>query len=293
MYPYIIHSDFLNVVVKGEPYMMDSTNPNFEKCIQLIKKRDWNGVLKFLDKKTALTRHDEVTVKAGIVYYRGEEIHSVLTQKMIELLEEGYDVTPMIKFLQNLLQNPSLRAVTELYSFLEVGGLPLTEDGCFLAYKRVRSDYLDIHSGKFSNRVGQILEMPREEVDWDRTRTCSTGFHFCSFKYLPSFSSSPNDRVMILKINPRDVVSIPADYNNTKGRTSRYEVFAEYDSKDKFQVPAFETSLVITKTAPVKKVSATKVEVKRKPKQKLQIEKVKKSGPARDANGRFIKKGSK
>jgi len=33
---------------------------------------------------------------------------------------------------------------------------------------------------------------------------------------------------MIVKINPKDVVAIPADYNNTKGRTCRYEVVAEY-----------------------------------------------------------------
>ena len=33
---------------------------------------------------------------------------------------------------------------------------------------------------------------------------------------------------MIVKINPKDVVAIPADYNNTKGRTCRYEVVGEY-----------------------------------------------------------------
>ena len=32
---------------------------------------------------------------------------------------------------------------------------------------------------------------------------------------------------MILKINPADVVSIPADYNATKGRACRYEVLGE------------------------------------------------------------------
>ena len=32
---------------------------------------------------------------------------------------------------------------------------------------------------------------------------------------------------MILKINPRDVVSIPTDYNDSKGRCCRYEVIGE------------------------------------------------------------------
>jgi hypothetical protein len=32
---------------------------------------------------------------------------------------------------------------------------------------------------------------------------------------------------VILKINPRDVVSIPSDYNNSKGRACRYEIAGE------------------------------------------------------------------
>jgi hypothetical protein len=37
---------------------------------------------------------------------------------------------------------------------------------------------------------------------------------------------------VIVKINPRDVVSIPTDYNDSKGRACRYEVVDEID-KDK------------------------------------------------------------
>ena len=55
-------------------------------------------------------------------------------------------------------------------------------------------------------------------------QTCSYGLHFCSEGYLRHFGG---DRVVILKINPRDVVSIPTDYNNTKGRCCRYEVIGE------------------------------------------------------------------
>jgi DNA-binding XRE family transcriptional regulator len=36
-------------------------------------------------------------------------------------------------------------------------------------------------------------------------------------------------RLMLLKVNPADVVSIPSDYNNTKGRCWKYEVIDEID----------------------------------------------------------------
>ena len=98
----------------------------------------------------------------------------------------------------------------------------------FLAFKNVRNDYRDIHSGNFDNSIGQVCEMPRNGVDEDKDRTCSAGLHFCSIEYLPHFSDSNGGHTMIVKINPRDVVAIPADYNNTKGRTCKYEVVAEY-----------------------------------------------------------------
>jgi hypothetical protein len=143
-------------------------------------------------------------------------------------MREGLPHEPLLNFFKNLMDNPSKRAVDELYDFLEAGELPITEDGHFLAFKNVRSNYRDIHSGNFDNSVGKVCEMPRNGVDEDKERTCSYGLHFCSIKYLPHFSDGENGKTMIVKINPRDVVAIPADYNNTKGRTCRYEVVAEY-----------------------------------------------------------------
>jgi hypothetical protein len=143
-------------------------------------------------------------------------------------MQQDLPFKPLLTFLYNLMENPSYRAVNELYDFLDVGELPITEDGFFLAFKNVKSDYKDIHSGTFDNSVGSICEMPRYKVDEDKDRTCSSGLHFCSIAYLPNFSDSNGGHTMIVKINPKDVVSIPADYNNTKGRCSRYEVIGEY-----------------------------------------------------------------
>jgi hypothetical protein len=80
------------------------------------------------------------------------------------------------------------------------------------------------------NSVGKTVEMERNTVDDNASNTCSTGLHFCSLSYLDHFGGS-DSRVMVLKINPRDVVSIPADYNATKGRACRYEVIDEIGGK--------------------------------------------------------------
>ncbi|NBR96976.1 MAG: hypothetical protein EBT48_05170 [Verrucomicrobia bacterium] len=106
--------------------------------------------------------------------------------------------------------------------------MPITPDGCFLAYKSVRPDFTDHHTGKFSNRVGSVLEMERRKVDDDRNNGCSYGFHAGSLEYATTFGG--NDRkVLVVKINPADVVSVPTDCDCQKLRTARYEVIDLYN----------------------------------------------------------------
>ena len=74
--------------------------------------------------------------------------------------------------------------------------------------------------------------MPRNQVMDDPNVTCAAGLHFCSIEYLNSMWGH-NGHTMIVKINPADVVSIPVDYNNSKGRCCRYEVIAEHQHGEK------------------------------------------------------------
>lgn len=171
---------------------------------------------------------DRVTVEGRTVLFDGEGVPSALTRKLLTVAREGLDLKPWKRFVVRLFSNPNRAAQAELNEFLEAGNLPITEDGCFLAYKRVRHDYSDCHSGKFDNSVGQVVEMPRSDVDGDRTRTCSQGLHFCSQDYLKHFFGG-SGRIVVVKVDPADVVSIPIDYNYTKGRTWRYEVVGEVD----------------------------------------------------------------
>jgi len=125
------------------------------------------------------------------------------------------------------MENPSHRAVQELYSFLEAGSMALTEDGYFLTYKKIRENWTDIHTGTFDNSIGATPNMPRNMVDEDSEKTCSNGLHVCSYDYLSHFGWSDNNRVVLCKVNPRDVVAIPKDYNNTKMRVCEYKVLQE------------------------------------------------------------------
>lgn len=228
MYPYMLQGDNLVIVIDNTPHTINKKHFNYQKVVEAIKQGDKETVKNVISPAKVILNitHGQIEIKDDKLHYQGYEIHNVLVERIVNMIKEGFDGTPFLAFLDNLMTNPSKRAVDELYTFLEKGNLPITSDGCFLAYKKVRPDYLDIHSGTISNAVGQLVKMPRNMVDDVASRTCSTGLHFCSEEYLKNFGSR-SDPVMILKINPRDVVSIPADYNATKGRCCEYLVVGQ------------------------------------------------------------------
>lgn len=218
-------------VINGQSYTIAQDHPKYKQVIEAVKQKDWSAfesLVNIAKQVEGYFQGTDVEVLDGSITYHGDVIHNTLTKRIINFMRDGLPHEPLLNFFKNVMQNPSKRAVDELYDFLEAGELPVTEDGCFLAFKNVRGNYKDIHSGTFDNSVGSVCEMPRNRVCDNKDQTCSAGLHFCSISYLPSFSDSNDGKTMILKINPKDVVSIPADYNNTKGRCCRYEVVAEY-----------------------------------------------------------------
>jgi hypothetical protein len=68
--------------------------------------------------------------------------------------------------------------------------------------------------------------MPRNAVCDDAEVGCSYGFHAGSHKYASTFGGG-DSKLLIVKINPADVVSVPKDCDCQKLRTSRYEVLKE------------------------------------------------------------------
>lgn len=246
MIPSIVKENEVTLFIDGNTKVINDGHMNYAKIREALAAGDSDRVLELIDVAASLNLFGEgkVTVENGLVMFNGKALHTVMTTRMIAMSREGFDVSHMVAFLNNLLDNPSYRAVNELYGFLEETDLPFTEDGCFIAYKLVRNDYTDHYTGTFDNSVGAVPEMDRNEVNDDKDQTCSAGLHFCSQKYLGQYYS--HGRTMIVKVNPRDVVSIPSDYNNAKGRACKYEIIGEIEPKARdtiVQDHSFETSV--------------------------------------------------
>jgi hypothetical protein len=217
----------------GKPYHINNAHPNFKKIVAGLESGLNDDELAGLiqaDLKKEIAKAAGVEFKEdGMILMDGEPVSNALIARYRFMVENDFPLEGFKLFVQNLVQNPSKDSRKDLYGFLEACSLPITEDGYFLAYKRVNGNYTDCHSGTFDNRIGKIVEMPREKVDPNRNETCSTGLHVCSRSYLRHYSG---DRIVVVKVNPKDVVSVPVDYNKAKMRVCRYKVVSELKNED-------------------------------------------------------------
>ncbi len=232
MIPYILTENSVTVIINFIPKVIDRSYQYFDSIVEALKVGDDETVKSLIDVANTLAKESSnaLEVKNGAIFYKGEEIHNYLVEKILTMKGEGFNIQPMLKFLENLLQNPSYRSREQLYKFLEASNMPITDDGHFVAYKKVGEDYKDLYTGKMDNSIGAVVEMPRENVDDDPTRTCSAGLHFAAYEYMNAYGTRDSNKVVVVKINPRDVVSIPIDYKNQKGRCCRYEVIGEIEN---------------------------------------------------------------
>lgn len=288
--PYVLGSDSITVYLKGKPYPINKQAHTYPMVLAAIKSGDVKALEQAINIRQGIAdnlskTNKNVRIDGSRIFYDDREVTGLVASRVFETIRLGLDTAPITNFLANLMQNPSKRAVDEAMGFTEACDLPLTEDGFILAYKRVKANYYDVHSRTVLNKPAELMtaedravmakpqgkksevkvevingvttvSMPRNLVNDDKDQTCSEGLHFCSFDYLKSFSG---ERIVILKINPADIVSIPSDYNNSKGRTCKYQVVGEVDlGVDTLPVTKLDSGYT-TKFAPAKPKVATPV----------------------------------
>lgn len=226
---HLVTDTSISVFVDGKPYTISKEHPKFKEVGDALKLGDYSKIVSLMDVRQSvlkfLSLDKAFSLVGDRVTFDGFSFSDVITNKVLAMLEKGFNAEPLFNFLRKVRKNPSATAQDELLLFCEANKFMIHEDGDLLAYKAVRANYTDVYSGKFSNHVGAVVSMDRSQVDDDRDRTCSFGLHFAAYEYASTFHTGGH--LMVMKINPADVVSIPSDYHNQKGRCARYEVISE------------------------------------------------------------------
>jgi hypothetical protein len=236
--PFVIKTGgSISLFLKSGAETVAIDHPNYSKIVDALKKGEHDKIENLINIAKAVTNYGrgKITVNNGQVFFAGQAVHNTLTERIIKMMAEGFKVDHMLLFLSNLMSNPSFRAVNETYTFLENHGLPITEDGCFLGYKAVRNNYTDLRTGTFNNNVGQTVQMERNKVNENYHEDCSYGLHVGSLGYVIDFGAfrrgqavpETGNRLLIVKVNPKDVVSVPEYAGHTKMRVCQYVVVDE------------------------------------------------------------------
>lgn len=278
-----IHATLLdgNVTV---PVSISDDHPQWDKAYQLVKDLQSkvinagafaNELQETINLEKAITKNftrlngildGRMTVSSKGVMVDYEPIDSVLESHILRMIKA--DGTPknhanwsaFSKFIDNLYANQDDFVRKQLFGWMSYEdlygtGLTLTEDGCFIGYKgcmgtpeapesirtgHAIADGVD-YNGHIPNKLGSTVEMPRNEVTADPAIPCGPGLHVGTHDYAKSWARGV---LLTVKVNPRDVVSVPVDCGAQKIRTCRYEVIEVVENA--YEEMTFST--VATKT---------------------------------------------
>lgn len=241
----------ITAIVDSKPYQVGTSHPNYSMLLEAYRNNDSETFVSLVNEnkgvevyvqKDSKGNETGITVEEDKVLYKGRELHNVLVDRILSFRTKKLPVDDMVKFLENLIQNPSSSSVNELFDFMENKNLPITENGTFIGYKAVRSDYWSKTAGKtvlikgktddegrVYNGVGEEIECERNQVDDNRQHECSNGLHVGGLSYATVTFRNSGDKVVLVEVNPKDVVSVPRDYNAQKLRACAYKVIGEYE----------------------------------------------------------------
>jgi hypothetical protein len=237
--------------IDGEMYVANQDHKNWDQIVAGITSGD-ESVVRLFDPAEEVAKRferltDRISVANGKVYFDGDHVDNAITDHILRMLEADEDFMPLVNFLDKVSLNPEPHSREQLYGWVKARpSITITSDGDLVAYKGlyVEEDengkvYKSWHSGTaivngelFENqqipqRIGDTVEMPRSEVEFNPAEGCSTGLHAGTFDYARGYG---NGRVKVA-INPRDVVSVPTEHNEAKIRVCRYVVIDVADEE--------------------------------------------------------------
>ncbi len=121
MFPFLIQGSNVVVVIDNTPHTISKTHITYQKVVDAIKAGDWETVRDTINPKKVVLNYGagNIAVQGEKLFWKGTEMHGAIVNRMIEMLQSGFPIEPLANFMQNMMENPSFRAVNELYGFLE------------------------------------------------------------------------------------------------------------------------------------------------------------------------------
>lgn len=236
MINYLLTNGSITLHYNGKTKVIAKDDGRFNQVLTAIREGKLDTIPTIVNTELWFANRG-LDLRDGLLHVNGEAMPVELSDRIIQYKEMNVPFDSLLKFWDNLKLNPSFNSRKQLFKFLSNKGHSLTEDGMFIAYRGVTEDYKDRHTRTMSNTVGSVVEMPRDQVDDNPNNTCSYGLHVGGYDYAKDFASG--GKLMLVKVNPKDVVSVPNDYEGQKMRVCKFEVLEEVT--DIVTTPVYES----------------------------------------------------
>jgi hypothetical protein len=226
---YTLTGKTLTVNIGGKTAMISSSHANFKKVVGLVKSSHWSEAAKFLSIKELVAKAvkgagkilEDIDPKDRVV--KGKKDNRMAEKTLIDL--QAGNATDYEPFYDRCKKNPNAGSVDMLFDFLKYIKAPIQSDGTFLAYKSVDHNFMDHHSHTFDNHPGNIVKMPRKDVVYSRELCSVGGLHVGAKQYVTDVMGKGH--LLVVEVDPANVVSVPRDYEGKKMRVCEYKVIKE------------------------------------------------------------------
>jgi len=229
---YVLTTDSVNLYLDGRLYTVNSDHISYKKILDGLKTGLSNEKLKeLINTRKTISRvfGRKLRIEGEQFFYNDERIYHAAINQIIYYAKNGLPFARLVLWLENLLENPSYKVTETAWEFFKNGDFAITETGNFLAFKGVQQNWRDWHTGKFDNSIGKVVEERRNTVDDNPKHTCSKGLHAGTLAYAKGYVRG--GRLIVVEINPKDIVSVPEERDAGKIRVCKYKVIAEYTDK--------------------------------------------------------------
>lgn len=277
----------ISAIVDGVTYVLSKESMYYKGALDALKKLDYDLFTTHcdLDKQLKFKSSGKITYDSGVIRYNGSAVDNKLANRIIKMIEDGYDCAPLMKFMELCYQNDNPSVIDRLYDFMESSGIMLDKDGYVVGFKKVRDDGYDYYSRTVLYEVGKTVVISKSACNTDSRNTCSGGLHIGSKNYAENLWYKGRGKVLLLRVNPKNVMCIPEEAGFEKLRACEVEVVAEYNGDKLSSVYDYSSNLADNEADIVDRKDTIDSVVT--PKRDSKGRFISSSGPKRDSKGRF------
>lgn len=208
MLSHIVSNSGITVVFDDGPKMLHKSSARYQEALDALKSSDVSRLREIMDPRGAIKKYSNNELSFdndGSILFEGLRFGTKMESLLKSCMSRDLPWEVVARFATNCLANPSSRVHGEIESLLASENLPITEDGCFLAYKLVTVDNLDADHGIFDCSIGKTVEYPREKISRHAKKGPERGLSAGGRAYT---NSGFVGKTVVVKINPADVIGV-------------------------------------------------------------------------------------